>query len=62
MPKVFAIVPAAGQGTRIGDPVPKQYIPLAGRPLMFHSLQALAGVARIERIFVVLSPHDRHWR
>ncbi len=62
MPKVFAIVPAAGQGTRIGDPVPKQYIPLAGRPLMFHSLQALAAVARIERVFVVLSPHDRHWR
>lgn len=62
MPRVFAIVPAAGQGTRIGDPVPKQYIALAGRPLMFHSLEALARVARIERIFVVLSPHDRHWR
>ena len=27
MPKVFAIVPAAGQGTRIGDAVPKQYLP-----------------------------------
>lgn len=62
MPKVFAIVPAAGQGTRIGDPVPKQYIPLAGRPLVYHSLAALAKVARIERIFVVLSPHDRHWQ
>ena len=61
MPRVFAIVPAAGQGTRIGDPVPKQYIPLAGKPMVFHCLHALARVVRIERIFVVLAPGDRHW-
>ncbi|HUI99854.1 MAG TPA: 2-C-methyl-D-erythritol 4-phosphate cytidylyltransferase [Usitatibacter sp.] len=61
MPRVFAIVPAAGQGTRIGDPVPKQYIPLAGKPMVFHGLAALAKVARVERIFVVLAPGDRHW-
>ena len=61
MPKVFAIVPAAGHGTRIGDPVPKQYLPVAGRPMMYHSIAALAAVNRIERIFVVLSPMDRHW-
>jgi 2-C-methyl-D-erythritol 4-phosphate cytidylyltransferase len=61
MPRVFAIVPAAGQGTRIGDPVPKQYIPLAGKPMVFHGLAALAQVARIERVFVVLAPGDRHW-
>ena len=61
MPRVFAIVPAAGQGTRIGDPVPKQYIPLAGKPMVFHGLAALSKVSRIERIFVVLAPGDRHW-
>jgi len=61
MPKVFAVVPAAGQGTRIGDAVPKQYLPVAGKPLMFHSVEALAAVARVERIFVCLSPLDRHW-
>lgn len=61
MPRVFAIVPAAGLGTRIGDPVPKQYIPVAGKPMVFHSLAALARVARIARIFVVLAPADRHW-
>jgi 2-C-methyl-D-erythritol 4-phosphate cytidylyltransferase len=62
MPKVFAIVPAAGQGTRIGDAVPKQYIPIAGKPMMFHSIDALAAVGRIERVFVTLSPLDRHWK
>ena len=61
MPKIFAIVPAAGQGTRLGDALPKQYLALAGRPLMFHSLEALAAVHRIDRVFVVLSPLDRHW-
>jgi 2-C-methyl-D-erythritol 4-phosphate cytidylyltransferase len=61
MPRVFAIVPAAGQGTRIGDPVPKQYISVAGKPMLFHGLAALAKVARIERIFAVLAPGDRHW-
>jgi 2-C-methyl-D-erythritol 4-phosphate cytidylyltransferase len=61
MPRVFAIVPAAGQGTRIGDPVPKQYIPLAGKPMVFHCLEALSKVSRIERIFVVLAPGDRYW-
>ena len=61
MPKVFAIVPAAGHGTRIGDPVPKQYLPIAVQPMMYHSIHALAAVSRIERIFVVLSPEDPHW-
>lgn len=61
MPKVFAIIPAAGQGTRIGDAVPKQYIPLRGKPMMFHSIESLASVARIATVCVVLSPLDRHW-
>jgi 2-C-methyl-D-erythritol 4-phosphate cytidylyltransferase len=62
MSKVFAIVPAAGQGTRMGDAVPKQYFPLAGRPMMYHSIEALAAVSRIVTICVVLSPLDRHWK
>ena len=61
MPKTFAIIPAAGQGTRIGEAVPKQYIPVAGQPMMFHAIKALAAVERIERVFVVLSALDRHW-
>lgn len=61
MPKVFAIVPAAGQGTRIGDAVPKQYLPIAGKPMMFHSIEVLASVPRITCVCVVLSPLDRHW-
>ena len=61
MPKIYAIVPAAGQGTRIGDAVPKQYHPLAGKPMMFHSIETLASVSRIATVCVVLSPLDRYW-
>jgi 2-C-methyl-D-erythritol 4-phosphate cytidylyltransferase len=55
------MVLAAGQGTRIGDALPKQYLPVAGKPMMFHSIEALAAVSRVERLFVVLAPMDRHW-
>jgi 2-C-methyl-D-erythritol 4-phosphate cytidylyltransferase len=61
MPKVFALVLAAGQGTRIGDALPKQYLPIAGKPMMFHSIEAIAAVSRITCVCVVLSALDRHW-
>lgn len=61
MPRHFAIVPAAGSGARFGAALPKQYLPLAGRPLIFHALRALLDEARIDRVVVVLAPDDAHW-
>ncbi len=61
MPSHYAIVPAAGSGTRFGSEVPKQYLGLAGRPLIYHSLAALCACERIERVWVVLSPGDQWW-
>ncbi len=57
----FSLVPAAGSGARMGGGMPKQYLPLAGRPLIFHALAALAAVAAIEKVFVVLAPDDAEW-
>ncbi|MDQ5878737.1 MAG: 2-C-methyl-D-erythritol 4-phosphate cytidylyltransferase [Pseudomonadota bacterium] len=62
MPRYFAIVPAAGTGARFGAELPKQYLPLAGRPLIYHTLQALCRSPQIERVLVVLAPDDTHWR
>lgn len=62
MPRYFAIVPAAGSGSRFGAEQPKQYLPLAGRPLIHHTLQALCRSPHIERVLVVLAPDDVHWR
>ncbi len=59
--KIIALVPAAGTGTRLGDSLPKQYLSLNGKPMIFHTLAALARVSRIHRIVIVLSPEDQHW-
>jgi 2-C-methyl-D-erythritol 4-phosphate cytidylyltransferase len=41
--------------------MPKQYLPLAGKPMLFHSLETLASVQRIHAVVAILSPLDRHW-
>ena len=61
MPRYFAIVPAAGSGSRFGAEKPKQYLSLLGRPLIFHTLAALVACPQIERVWVVLSPDDPYW-
>ena len=61
MPRHFAIVPAAGSGTRFGAEKPKQYLDLLGRPLIYHTLKVLTASPDIERVWVVLSPDDREW-
>ncbi|MFW5396904.1 MAG: 2-C-methyl-D-erythritol 4-phosphate cytidylyltransferase [Candidatus Accumulibacter regalis] len=62
MLRYYAIVPAAGSGSRFGGAMPKQYQMLAGRPLIYHSLAALCRCPRIDRVWVVLSPDDSWWR
>jgi 2-C-methyl-D-erythritol 4-phosphate cytidylyltransferase len=57
----FALVPAAGGGTRMGAACPKQYLPLAGQPLIRHALAALAAVPAIAKVYVVLAPDDERW-
>jgi 2-C-methyl-D-erythritol 4-phosphate cytidylyltransferase len=59
---MFALVPAAGAGSRMGQGTPKQYRVLAGRPMIHHALRALAAAGAIERVFVVLAPDDARGR
>ena len=61
MPRHYAIVPAAGSGSRFGAEKPKQYLDLLGRPLIFHTLAALCACPDIERVWVVLAPDDPWW-
>ena len=55
MPRSFAIVPAAGHSTRMGRP--KLLLPIAGRPLILHTLAAWQA-SRVMRIVVVVRPDD----
>ena len=58
LPRLFALVPCAGTGSRAGTAGPKQYTALAGRPLVAHTLAALARVPRLAATLVVLAPDD----
>ncbi|GGX89993.1 2-C-methyl-D-erythritol 4-phosphate cytidylyltransferase [Vogesella alkaliphila] len=58
MSACIALVPAAGHGSRFGAATPKQYLPLAGRPLLAHTLDVLCRNAAISRVAVVISPGD----
>jgi 2-C-methyl-D-erythritol 4-phosphate cytidylyltransferase len=59
--RYLALIPAAGNGSRMGAATPKQYAPLAGRPLIEHAVRCLCAHPRIEQVFVVLSPADRQF-
>ena len=61
MARHYAIVPAAGSGSRFGAEKPKQYLELLGRPLIYHTLQALTAHPDIARVWVVLAPDDPWW-
>ncbi|WP_233574960.1 2-C-methyl-D-erythritol 4-phosphate cytidylyltransferase [Stagnimonas aquatica] len=56
--RYWAVVPAAGGGTRMGLNRPKQYLPLRGRSLIEWSLQPLLDAGWIDGIVVVLAKSD----
>ena len=58
----YGLIPAAGAGLRMGQERPKQYLPLAGRTMLYHSVRALLDCGRIDTVFVVLSPGDGEFR
>ncbi|MFT4517747.1 MAG: 2-C-methyl-D-erythritol 4-phosphate cytidylyltransferase [Halioglobus sp.] len=57
-PQCWAVIPAAGTGSRMGGDLPKQYLEVAGATLLEHSLQALLGTDAIQSVVVALHSHD----
>ena len=56
------IIPAAGVGARMENVLPKQYLPLAGKPIVSHIIQTFFNNPRIASIHLALSPQDEFWR
>lgn len=50
-----AIIVAAGSGTRFGSDIPKQFVEIAGKPLLEHTLEKFEACAEIDEIVLVLS-------
>jgi 2-C-methyl-D-erythritol 4-phosphate cytidylyltransferase len=61
MARNFVLIPAAGSGSRMGSSLPKQYLPLLGKPLIHHTLSVFCAHPAVERVVVVLSRDDAHW-
>ena len=56
--KKYAVIVAGGRGLRMGAAVPKQFLPLLGKPLLCHAIQAFAATIRGIHIILVL-PSDQ---
>lgn len=57
----WAIVPAAGVGSRMASQTPKQYLKLLNKPIIEHSLQRLLDHPKITGLVVALGDHDEYW-
>jgi len=55
---VFALIPAAGSGSRFAGGQPKQYARIAGKAMLWHAVKAVC-VPPVETVFVVLAPGDQ---
>jgi 2-C-methyl-D-erythritol 4-phosphate cytidylyltransferase len=60
-PNHWSIIPAAGVGKRMGAAVPKQYLPLAGRPVIDHTLERILLHPRIDGVYIALGAEDGWW-
>ena len=54
----YALIPAAGRGSRFAASQPKQYLAIAGKPMLWHAVAALCRPP-VETVFVVLAPGDK---
>ena len=60
-PAVWAVVPAAGVGKRVGDDIPKQYLRLHHQTILEWSLERLMQVPEVQKIVVAVSEGDEYW-
>lgn len=61
-PAYWAVVPAAGVGVRMGADLPKQYLQLAGKTVIEHSLSRLLQLPMLKGVMVAVSREDVFWQ
>jgi 2-C-methyl-D-erythritol 4-phosphate cytidylyltransferase len=57
--RYYALIPAAGAGSRFRGELPKQYWVLEGKPVLVHSLERLAAAFPLQELHVAVAPGDR---
>jgi 2-C-methyl-D-erythritol 4-phosphate cytidylyltransferase len=58
---IWAVIPAAGIGTRMQADIPKQYMLLADRPVLEHTLERILSVPQVAGVAISLNENDDHW-
>jgi 2-C-methyl-D-erythritol 4-phosphate cytidylyltransferase len=59
----YALIVAGGSGTRMKSKVAKQFLPLAGRPVLMHTIEAFKDYSPGITIVVVLPQNEEdHWK
>ena len=61
IPSCWAVVPAAGVGKRMQADRPKQYLPLAGKTVIEHTIGRLLQSATFQAVAVAISVEDPYW-
>ena len=59
---IWAIVPAAGIGSRMQADIPKQYLQIHNQSILDISIGKLQSLQLLQQIVVMLRPDDQHWR
>lgn len=60
--KKFALIVAGGSGKRMGAPISKQYLPVAGKPILMHTLERFRdAVPDVELILAIPSADFDYW-
>ena len=59
--KIWAVVPAAGVGKRMNADRPKQYLELAGKTVIEHTLSRLLQAEVFAAVAVAISEEDPYW-
>ncbi len=58
----FAVIPAAGVGRRMAGDGPKQYVTIAGKTILEHTLTTLLKDIRLQKLVVVVGADDDRWQ
>jgi 2-C-methyl-D-erythritol 4-phosphate cytidylyltransferase len=59
--RYWAVIPAAGTGSRVGADIPKQYLSLCGRTVLEHTLSRICSHPEVESVVVVITRGDKYW-
>lgn len=59
--RYWAVLPAAGAGSRMGSTLPKQYLSLCGKTVIENTLERLLAFSPLEKLVVVVAKDDTYW-